>query len=83
MLWKDSVWDKYLDEEILIEYFSLMFEKSEDFKMQFEASLNGIEYEDAVDWFDQAIEDNKKEVDSYKKKMKDTEEFDFTPGLGE
>lgn len=63
-LWKDPIWDEYTDEEILIEYFSFLFAKNEDYKKEFEVAIDAgsdVYGEDVFDWLDRMVDENQVE----------------------
>lgn len=74
---KDPFWDKYSDEEILVEYFAILFDKDKEAKAAFEDQLRGLEGgDDFADWADQMIADNQETLGSGKG-LED--KIDFTP----
>lgn len=79
ILWKDPIWDIYKEEEIIIEYFSYLFIENEAFRENYKNSM-GSSYDEACAWFDQAIEQNKKEL----MKLAPKEDLSFSEkGLGD
>ncbi len=60
-LMKDPIWDTYSDEELLVEYYALLFEQNKDAKEKMEQSF-GLTTADAEDWFDEQIEKSKDEI---------------------
>lgn len=79
---EDPVWDKYGDEQLLVEYYATRFEKDEKFRDEYnrENSLNG--YEEAVDWMDQEIAKNAEEIKNLKPtSMGEEDEFEYTPSV--
>lgn len=82
-LWKDSIWDDYTDEEILIEYFAHLFTEDKKSKEEFELTLNndGMIDEETYDWFDRMIAKNQQEM---KAKLKELpEKISFSPDKNE
>ena len=78
ILLKDPIWDSYTKEEILIEYFAMVFSINEDFKKSFENFLNegyedSLSIEEVYDWFDEQIEKDNRE------KAEKEAEFSFKP----
>lgn len=64
-LWNDPVWDKYSDEEIMIEYFSHLFASSEEERKAFEVQIDaGVDLygEDVYAWLDRKIAENQAET---------------------
>jgi len=63
-LWKDPVWEKYTDEEILIEYFAHLFQKNKDFRAEFEeeSGIGDQNLETSADWFDEQIKKNEQDL---------------------
>lgn len=82
-LWKDPLWDVYTQEEILIEYFSLLFEKDESAKEEFEAQLGAgdLAYEDFFEWADRKVKENQEEMKQKAEEM--PERISFSPESGE
>ena len=75
VLMKDPIWEKYTDEELLVEYFALIFETNEEEREKFKANARGVE-DDVLDWFDEEeVKDNKKRKES----LKEVEDFTFSP----
>lgn len=74
-LMKDPIWEEYIDEEIIAEYYAHLFSKSEAEREKFEAVLQGYD-EDIHDWLDKMIENNQKEV---QEKSEELEGFEFSP----
>lgn len=75
----DPMWDNYSDEQVLVEYYALLFEKDKAFKDDFEAKI-GVPIEDDIDWMEQEIEKNRKEVGELKTTSeKKSDEFEDTP----
>lgn len=65
MLYYDPIWDKYADEQILVEYYAILFDEDKTAREDFEVKANiSSEYE--AEWMDQAIEKNKKELKNEK-----------------
>lgn len=78
-LMKDPIWEDYLDEEILMEYYAHLYEKNEEERAKIEAVLSGLA-PDVVDWFDDMIEKNKKDLNKYKEEIEELEdEVSFKP----
>ena len=73
VLRKDPVWDTYTDEEILIEYYALMYKNNEEVRKDFEIILSGKD-PDVYDWFDDQIKKNQEELGS-----KVGEDISFSP----
>lgn len=48
-LMKDPIWDEYTSEEILIEYYALLFHNSEEQAKKFLQRMNGVNESD-YDW---------------------------------
>jgi len=63
VLFHDPVWDRYNEEQILVEYYASVFSKDKEQRGRFEAQLQG-EYTDIYDWFDKKIEENRKEMEA-------------------
>jgi hypothetical protein len=77
---KDPIWDKYDDEEIIVEYFAHFYSKKpeEAQKLLSEISMDEELAGNVYDWLDDMVEANQKE-------LKDTlpvdgeDEVDFSP----
>ena len=81
VLMEDPIWDKYTDEQILIEYMAGLFSKNPEKVKEFEMKLTGKDT-DIYDWFDKKIEENQKEMSEKLEEMEDT--VSFSPeSLGE
>jgi hypothetical protein len=81
LLMEDPIWDRYTDEQILIEYMAGMFMKNPEKLKEFETKLTGQD-SDVYDWLDRKIEENKKEMAEQLDKME--ENVSFSPeSLGE
>lgn len=61
VLMEDPIWDKYTEEQILVEYYANVFSKSKDERERFEVQLTGQD-PDIHAWFDKMIEQNQKEM---------------------
>ncbi|RLG44951.1 MAG: hypothetical protein DRN81_03195 [Thermoproteota archaeon] len=77
ILFNDPVWDRYTEEEIIIEFFALRFDKEKEFREEYESQLMGGPSEEDYAWFDRMeaeLQEKNKEL------MDETEEFsdDFT-----
>lgn len=85
ILWKDPVWDRYHEVDILVEYFSLHFDEDKEARQAFEATLEKSKYNEGIDWMDEQILRNKEELELLDEKETATDEgeFDFVPGLGD
>jgi hypothetical protein len=81
ILLKDPVWDSYSDEELLIEYYAVLYKNSEQARQAFESSLvSEGEAEDEFEWMDTKIEENRKRIKDLKQKAaKIEEEIMFDP----
>lgn len=77
VLMKDPIWETYSDEELLVEYYALVFTNNEEFKKEFEEKIGSDVSESLMDWFDTQIEKNKGELDSLITNTED--EIEFTP----
>lgn len=69
---KSPVWDKYSDEEILAEYFAMIFVKSEEARKDFVIQLSGKEIEEDIEWMERQEQENAEF-------LAQTEEFEFSP----
>lgn len=87
ILYWDPVWDNYTDEQILIEYYAMLFDKDPKFRTEYEA-MTGTPIEDDIDWMEREIAKNQAEHGAPKKEegkpQEDVteaglEEFEVTP----
>lgn len=84
ILFWDSKFDEYTDEQILIEYYAILMSKSEEFRQECEILFTegvfaGSQYEDDVSWMEKMVEQNQRE-----RAEQEPMEFDDTPKtLGE
>lgn len=77
VLLKDPIWEKYTDEELLVEYYANLFEKNESAKKEFETVLAGVQGDDGFEeWADKQIASSKPEEP---KDEEDEESFEFVP----
>lgn len=74
VLMEDPMWDKYTDEQILVEYFANLFMKSKEERERFEGQFKG-EDPDLYDWFDRKIAENKKELEAKAADLEDSVSF--------
>lgn len=81
VLMEDAIWDKYTDEQILVEYYGMLFSKSKEERTRFEAQMGGDD-PDLHGWFDKMIEQNKVEMEAKASKLPDSVKF-IPPALGE
>jgi hypothetical protein len=82
-LWKDSIWEEYTDEEILIEYFAYLFAMDEVERKKFEVSIDAgteIYGEDIFDWLDRKVKENQEEMKAKLEEM--PEKVSFSPDSG-
>lgn len=84
ILMENPIWEKYTNEEIIVEYYATKYALDKDAKEAFQRQLNGekIEEDDMFDWMDSEIEKNKKEL-TEKFGNKKTENISFKPVIGE
>ena len=66
VLLKDKIWDSYSDEELIVEYFAILFSKNEEVKKEFESKVLSNN-EDILDYFDREIEKNRVELEKIKR----------------
>lgn len=76
ILMNDPIWNNYSDEELLVEYFAITYANSTSEKEKFEGLLAG-EAPDLLDWFDNMIAKNKKDLENIKNAHE--EEIGFKP----
>jgi hypothetical protein len=79
VLFFDPVWDRYKEEEILVEYYTILMLEDDKFRMDFKAKIKGVKGDD-IDWvLRRAKEANEKSQSELKAK-----EINFSPdNLGE
>lgn len=93
-LMEDPIWDKYTDEQIMIEYFAMEFRNNAEFRKDFERLVPGYGIdsvaEDFLEWADERLGENQKELEKKAEEkikelgMDEQEGFDFSPtGLGD
>lgn len=51
ILFKDPVWDGYTPEDIMVEFFAIGFDNSEEIRDAFQSSMKGVKAAD-IDWFE-------------------------------
>lgn len=51
VLWNDPIWDSYTMQELLIEFFAIRFDESDELRTEFGASLNTAKKAD-IDWME-------------------------------
>lgn len=81
---KDPVWEKYTDEEILMEYFAHLFVIDEKAKIQFEADIDAgskIYGEDVYEWLEKKVKENQEEMSKKLDEM--PERITFSPDKNE
>jgi hypothetical protein len=49
VLFFDPVWDRYKEEEILVEYYTILMLEDDKFRMDFKAKIKGVKGDD-IDW---------------------------------
>lgn len=76
-LWEDPKWDRYNDEDLLVEWFSYMMKENEEVKIRFEADhdLEVAGVEDFASWADAQIEASKEELEAKKGDLEDNITF--------
>lgn len=83
ILWNDPIWDSYTAPELLVEFFAIKFDESEELRQKFEATVVSVKAKD-LDWFERM--ERKHAEDQKKGKIKEGEveqkpevEFEPTP----
>lgn len=74
LLIEDPIWDKYSDEQLLVEYYANMYSKSKAERDRFESLLLG-DNPDLHEWFDKKIKQNKEEMEAKAAKLEDQVRF--------
>lgn len=76
VLMEDSIWDKYTDEALLVEFFATIFAKSKEKRQEFEQTLKGLStVDDFNTWADRMIEKNRIELEEKAKEFEDSVNF--------
>jgi len=76
VLFLDPIWDKYTNEDILIEFLAIRFDEDKVVKESFEAQMNGVS-EDEQAWFERMERKFLEEQDKKSKElMGDKEEIE-------
>lgn len=79
LMLKDRIWDQYSDEEILVEYYAILYRENKNAREDFETILDGYDVED-FDWMDEMVQKNKSAVEKKKKELESLEdEITFDP----
>lgn len=52
VLFLDPIWDKYTFEDLMIEYFGIMFDENKEYASEFLGKITKPEAEKVYDWFD-------------------------------
>lgn len=76
VLLKDPIWDKYDDEEIITEYYAILFKENQEVRKEFEANLSGYDLDD-LEWMDEEIAKNRQKLEKQNKELE--EELNFDP----
>lgn len=80
-MFKDPIWDKYTDEELMIEYFSVLFRsdkiRREEFERDIAKHTGKTNYDDFLEFADKAIENNEQELEEKSDSLPD--KISFTP----
>lgn len=71
-LWKAKIWESYLDEDILVEYFAYIFSENTEFRTEFEALLGLDASEDIYKWLDDMILENQETVKKQEDALEDS-----------
>ena len=69
---KDPIFDRYeRPEELVVEYFAHRCMNEDEFNNSIKLKAQGkpADYDDNVDWMESEVEENKKAIEEYKKKM--------------
>lgn len=74
VLMEDPIWDKYTDEQIVIEYIANVFTKDKERLKDFEMKLYGQDSE-IYDWLDAKVKENQEELAKTLEKMEDSVKF--------
>lgn len=68
VLTKDPVWDKYTVQEIIREYYAVLYSKNKGLRDEFEMLLaSDGEVENEADWLEQAVSRNRSKIEELKK----------------
>ena len=74
-LFKDPIWDDYTDEEILIEFFGIIFEQNPEALEEFVNKTKTVD-KDINDWFDRMAKEHEEKMKQDQETGKD--EFEDT-----
>ena len=78
ILWLDPIWEKYTQEEILIEFFSMRFDLDEKLREEFKKTTIAATSED-LDWFDKMEKKMLTEASPQKDIIKEEKTEEITP----
>lgn len=83
---QDVIWDKYSNEQILVEFFAHQLSNNKEAKADFDKILSGeivdcgeADKEEIYDWFESQIAKNKEELEKEALDI-ETENISFKPG---
>ena len=65
LLMEDPIWERYTDEQILIEYYAILYSKDKESRLEFEAIVKGEE-EGVFDWMQAEIDKNQEAIEAWK-----------------
>jgi len=71
---EDPIWEKYTDEQIIVEFMANLFMKNPKKLEEFESKLLGSD-DNIYDWFDKKIAENQKEMASKIESMEESVKF--------
>ena len=79
LLMEDPIWERYTDEQVLIEYFAGLFDRSKEERDKFlgKLKLSSSENYDFSEWADRMMEDTEKTMREKAEKLED--KISFTP----
>ena len=74
---KSDVWDKYTDEELIVEFYAVRYDTDEDEKNKMEGIIEGLTGgdDDIYSWFDRKIKENQEENKEKQSEMEDDVSF--------
>lgn len=77
VLFKDPIWDSYTEEELLIEYFSVLYKNDPIKKEEFEKTISNKpgNYDDFLNFADEQIKKNKQDMEEEQNNLPDRLEF--------
>lgn len=79
ILFNDPIWERYSDEEIIVEYYSYLFIDNKSEREKFESSVDAASGSDTYDWLTSKVDEL--EAESEKKVNELPDRISFNPGV--